>query len=259
MPHSVGRNHRHQYEKGDFAAARRLRMVNVRDRRQVCRIHLAFWWVITNCVGLLIPSETYRHMAPVLTGRSVLKFLHLRGGETTLAALASTFDVDAAAIERQVRSLLAARLVCHTTDHLTLSEAGKSWCMEAFKPDVGSTMTKSADVPSASGEDWQRLEARVSSEKPQMTRNTNRMHGVQVVHVTRRREASASAAPTARQDPEPEPEPEPEPAKVVVSETAEKAPPAVPESSSHPAASIPPRVVVDRDGFVTQINGRRIY
>ncbi len=219
-------------------------------------------------------------MAPVLTGRSALKFLYLQGGETSLATLASTFDVDPAAIERLVRSLLAARLVCRTTDHLALSEAGKSWCLVEFKPS-DDTMTQPAAVaPPAAGEGWLRSESRVSSEKPTMQRKANRMHGVQVVHVTRRSEPSPSAAaaapvpvknsPTVRQDPAPEPrpqlelEPQPElelePAKVAVDEPAEKAaaPAALPSGSS-PAASAPPRVVVDRDGFVTQIKGRRIY
>ena len=203
-------------------------------------------------------------MATILTGRSVLKFLHLHGGESTVATVASTLDVDSAAIERLVRSLLAARLVDRTADHLTLSDAGKNWCTEEFKQTVDTIAKPVVVAASASGGGRNIFEAHVSSEKSPMPRNANRMHGVQVLHVTRRREPMASATPAApvsskslapvRQDPEAEP------AKVVVHEMAEKeCAPIVLHSESPPVTATPPRVVVDRDGFVTQINGRRIF
>jgi hypothetical protein len=203
-------------------------------------------------------------MAPLLTGRSVLKFLHIHGGESTIATVASTFDVDSTAIERLVRSLLAARLVGRSADHLTLSEAGKSWCREEFKPAIDTIAEPVVAAASSSAGGRHTLEAHLSSEKSPMPRNANRMHGVQVLHVTRRRESMASAAPatplSSRNLPPARQDPEAEPAAVVVREKAEKATaPVVPRTESHPDTALPPRVVVDRDGFVTQINGRRIF
>ena len=183
-------------------------------------------------------------MAAVLTGRSALKFLHSHGKETTLASLASTFDVDPATVERLVRSLLAAGLICRDSDQIALSQAGLVWCMDAFKPALDAETKPRDEAVPAAGEGWQRSEAPTKSEKPPMARNANRMHGVQVLHVARRRDASAPPANTAPVSPK-EPPParqEPEPAAVPAPETPTASP-----------------VVVDQDGFVTEIKGRKIY
>lgn len=98
-----------------------------------------------------------------------------------------------------------------------------------------------------------------------MPRKTNRMQGVQVVHVARRREQLVSASPapaivgkslpTNGHDHDEMVAP-----MAVVSEPADPVPAtSVPTSESCPAEPVSPSVVVDKAGFVTHIKGRRIF
>lgn len=202
-------------------------------------------------------------MTLALTGRSVLKFLHAHGGETSLATLASTLSADPAGIERLILSLLAANLVYRTTDLLGLSEAGKAWCEEEFKPNADGLPTLAGITPEES------MEAPVRSEWPSggqslMPRKTNRMQGVQVVRVARRREQVVSCSPppaiASESSPASGQDSEWTPPAAVVGETADPVPvPVVPPSESRPTESVAPRIVVDKAGFVTHIKGRRIY
>lgn len=205
-------------------------------------------------------------MAAVLTGRSILKFLHVHGGETTLANLASKLNADPAGVDRLIQSLSAAKLVCRTADLLGLSEVGQTWCVKEFKPSSDETTSPPGPVASTSENvhvrpEW--LDTASGRERPQMQRKLNRMHGVQVVHTTRRSEASATSAAAAamsKSSPMGNQDRGPEPPTALVVETAEKAATPIVASTESPRTKpLAPRVVVDREGFVTHIKGRKIF
>lgn len=196
-----------------------------------------------------------------LTGRSILKSLHEHGGTTTLTKLASSLNADAVAVERLLKSLLAAKLVCRTSDDVSLSASGRGWCAAEFKP-KGDGMEAVASAPSSSPDEPGKQPPAIS-----MTRNSpraaprkpDRMHGVQVVRVAGRTEQRASAppAPVVSKPAVVEPrESEPTPPLVTAGESAA---PATPRADQRSNKSSSKGVVVDRHGFVTHINGQKIY
>lgn len=202
-------------------------------------------------------------MAVALTGRSILKSLHEYGGTTTFTRLTSLLNADPAAVERLLQSLLVAKLVYRTSDELSLSATGRSWCAAEFKPDgpraeaAALTPAFSADKPGKANQ----LPA-ISTSKSRPTpapRKSDRMLGVQVVRVARRIEQHACAAPVSvvgKSSPIEPREPEPTPPLVAVGEIAA---PTTPSEDQRRTKSAPKRIVVDKSGFVTHINGRKIY
>jgi hypothetical protein len=202
-------------------------------------------------------------MAVALTGRSILKSLHEHGGTTTFTRLTSLLNADPTAVERLLQSLLAAKLVYRTSDELSLSATGRSWCAAEFKPDgprteaAALTPAFSADKP---GEGNQLPAISMPKSRPTPPpRKSDRMLGVQVVRVARRIEHHACAAPVSvvgKASPIEPREPEPTPPVVAVGEIAA---PTTPSEDQRRTKSASKRIVVDKSGFVTHINGRKIY
>jgi hypothetical protein len=172
-------------------------------------------------------------MTPVLTGRSILKFLHTNGGESSVTALASTLDSDPVAVDRLVQSLLAAKLVSRSDDQLVLSVTGSNWCKAEFKAPSSEAKPAAPEVsvPPASIASAMPVKLREELSKPvrevlpaSRSGKSNRMHGVQVVHAKRRRDAPASIAKldiVEEKTVQPViPVPQPEPVKVPQPESA---------------------------------------
>ena len=127
-------------------------------------------------------------MATVLTGRLVLKFLHMHGGKSTITELGSKLDPNTDTIEPMIRSLAAAKLVCRGAgDHLELSDAGKVWCGKEFKTDIGGVTTPADVKSSASSEGSNTIKQTdsgpINIEKAQVQRKINRVNGVQVFNL----------------------------------------------------------------------------
>lgn len=205
-------------------------------------------------------------MTAGLTGRSVLKYLHMHGGETQLATLASTLGADPAGIERLILSLSAAKLVCRTTDLLALSEAGRVWCSEEFKSNAGGSPTPAVITPPASMDAPMSMDApirsgRSASGQSLISHKTNRMQGVQVVRMTRRREQLAKPTAIASESaPARDQESEGISPIAVAGETADPvSEPAAPRPEPCDTESTASGVVVDKAGFVTHIKGRKIF
>ncbi len=197
-------------------------------------------------------------MTLALTGRSILKSLQEHGGTTTFTKLTSSLNADAEAVERLLLSLLAAKLVCRTSDDLSLSASGRSWCAAEFKPrDRGNE----ASAPSFSADKPDKQPPAISmtrsSPKP-APRKSDRMHGVQVVRAAGRigQLTCAAPVPVVSKSPSVEPrEREPTSPAVTAGETAATTPSEDQRRNESPSK----QVVVDRRGFVTHINGRKIY
>ncbi len=211
-------------------------------------------------------------MAPVLTGRLILESLYSNGEQTTLAALATTLVADPAAVERLILSLSAAKLIRRTDDQLALTDAGRTWCASEFRVGRSTAAPPAEEAPTASTEAFERsAPMSLSRNMPLMAGKTNRMQGVQVVQVVHRKRrkdplagsmmpVESVAEPSPAIEPKPELEPEPEPKAALPGEPATDAPPAVPLTpeglSEKPVRR---KVAVDREGFVTHINGRKIF
>ncbi len=225
-------------------------------------------------------------MTLVVTGRSVLGVLNVETGTSTVEALQSKLGADQVALLRVIRSLKAARLISvdevNGSPHsLSLTEAGRKWCDTEFrsgaKSEVPAAEQRSAAPASAVRTGTPRLSeppARSIDLRVKPTaRHTDRMRGVDVVRVSRRQRPTSpppklespppprESPPLLRESPPPAEAPAPRPVVPEIAPTpaaAEK----TQRGSQHPAskhADEAVRYTVDQDGFVTHINGRKIF
>jgi DNA-binding MarR family transcriptional regulator len=222
-------------------------------------------------------------MTVVVTGRSVLSVLYAEDGETTLDALPTKLGAEESAVLRVIQSLAAARLVSEeTTDgvrrRIVLTDAGRRWCNAELAHKVEVTPERTAALPlsvrpSPAGPDL-RAAADSDLRLKAPLRHGDRMRGVHVVRVkTRQRlnpldasmdasleeadrpaeKEEAASRPPATSAPSFAPVPMDE--APPIGKMAEKAPGRA-ESNGAPKPGA--RYTVDRDGFVTHIDGKRI-
>ncbi|HXP98371.1 MAG TPA: hypothetical protein VN809_16780 [Telmatospirillum sp.] len=201
-------------------------------------------------------------MTPVLTGRLILESLYTNAEQTTLAALASTLTADPAAVERLIQSLSAAKLVSRTNDCLTLSDAGRSWCAAELKPkaDGAKALRAPADQTPADGGERSESPSRSLKVGTLSTGKTNRTQGVDVVHLKRRKAQLPGSVAIQKTSPEPDQSSKPSQRPRLKSAPAVETPLGgdAQDATLHSDKSDRP-VAVNHDGFVTHINGRKIF
>ncbi|MDR3439789.1 hypothetical protein [Telmatospirillum sp.] len=230
-------------------------------------------------------------MTSVLTGRLILESLYTNGEQTTVAALATALNVEPAALEKLLQSLSAAKLVIRTDDSLALTDGGRSWCASKIKQSPSGEAAPLDSARPALAIDQGRpdpIPMSLSRATMPTVLKSSRIQGVDVVHLKRRKVRSAvldkpaeptassvfSSAPVASSAAPVAPAPV-APAPVVAAAAATPAPttqtrrkrepakeakaPASETVTLQPGKAESPRVVVNSDGFVTHINGTRIY
>ncbi len=238
-------------------------------------------------------------MTLVVTGRTVLGVLNAEDGKTTVDALQAKLGAEQVALVRVIRSLSAARLIAtedvggnpHT---VTLTDAGRKWCAGEFSGAAKPGQQAAPAQPTPSEAKMLEIKTPRLSEPPARSmdlrskpqpRHGDRMRGVDVVRVSRRQrtlnppakpEAERSAEATVLAPPvvsvaPPLPIPIPKPAAMPAPLPVPAAKPPVPAERQLPEASerpvplkdseesVPVRYTVDQDGFVTHINGRKIF
>ena len=236
---------------------------------------------------------------PALTGRSILKFLYMNDGQSPQEGLTAALSADAQVVDRLVQSLSAARLLERRNGCLVLSEAGRRWCGSELKtapvmPPPSASAPPSVPAPQPARPASSPPPPKVSL-PPRAAGAAAAVTSRPVLTVSRAttpvaaplpvpppvppvvsRATPQEAAPVAVPPPVPPPvAPVPPRAAAPVAAPSPVAP--VPPRAAAPVAepspvlsdeakAVPPaatprkrKVAVDDDGFVTHINGKKIF